>query len=114
MSAPSTQVRGERIILTRSDPDAGGVHHSIPCGWIESVDDKVVLNIDAEEAKRRWQTDNRSRALFEREHKACPARTSSTAASPEPIPTRNEPIGGLSSRSAGPRPATTHPAGPFL
>ena len=65
-------VRDERIILTRSDPEAGGVHHSIPCGWIERVDDKVVLNIDAGEAKRRWQEDNRSRALFEREHKGVP------------------------------------------
>lgn len=66
------KVRDERIVLTRSDPDAGGVHHSIPCGWIERVDDKVVLNIDGEEAKRRWQEDNRSRALFEREHKGVP------------------------------------------
>jgi hypothetical protein len=59
--------RGDRIILTKSDEGAGGIHHSVPCGWIESVDDKVVLNIDAEEARRRWQTENRSRALFERE-----------------------------------------------
>ncbi len=62
------KVRGERIILASGDQDAGGVHHSIPCGWIESVGDTVALNIDAEEAKRRWQSDNRSRALFEREH----------------------------------------------
>ena len=61
------KVRGERIVLTKSDPDAGGVHHSIPCGWIGHVDDKVVLNIDAKEAKKRWQDENRSRALFERE-----------------------------------------------
>jgi hypothetical protein len=59
--------RGDRIILTRSDEAAGGIHHSVPCGWVESVDDKVVLNIDGEEARRRWQTENRSRALFERE-----------------------------------------------
>jgi len=39
----------------------------IPCSWIERVDDKVVLNIDAGEARRRWQADNSSRALFERE-----------------------------------------------
>jgi hypothetical protein len=58
---------GDRIILTRSDEAAGGVHHSIPCAWVDRVDDKVVLNIDAEEARRRWQTENRSRALFERE-----------------------------------------------
>jgi tRNA(Ile)-lysidine synthase len=59
--------RDDRLILTRSDEAAGGVHHMIPCAWIERVDDKVVLNIDAAEARRRWQADNRSRALFERE-----------------------------------------------
>ena len=32
-----------------------------------AFDDKVVLNIEAEEARRRWQSENRSRALFERE-----------------------------------------------
>lgn len=62
--------KGDRIILTRSDRDAGGVHHSIPCGWIESVGDKVALNIDAAEAQRRWQDEHRSRALFERERGA--------------------------------------------
>lgn len=61
------KVRGERIVLARNDRDAGGLHHSIPCGWIERVDDKVVLNIDAEEAKTRWRNERRSRALFERE-----------------------------------------------
>jgi hypothetical protein len=61
------KIRGDRIILTKSDADAGGIHHSIPCGWIDSVEDKVKLNIDAEEARRRWQSEGRSRALFERE-----------------------------------------------
>jgi hypothetical protein len=59
--------RGDRIVLTRSDEASGGVHHAIPCAWIDKVEDKVVLNIEAEEARRRWQTENRSRALFERE-----------------------------------------------
>ena len=27
--------RGDSIILTRSDPSAGGIHHRIPCGWVE-------------------------------------------------------------------------------
>jgi hypothetical protein len=58
--------RGDRIILTRSDEAAGGLHHAIPCAWIERVDDKVVLNIEADDARRRWQGENRSRALFER------------------------------------------------
>ena len=60
--------RGDRIVMTRSDEAAGGIHHMIPCAWIDKVDDKVVLNIEAEEARRRWQSENRSRALFEREH----------------------------------------------
>jgi len=60
--------RGERIVLTRSDEAGGGVHHLIPCAWIASVDDKVVLNIGADEARSRWQIEDRSRALFEREN----------------------------------------------
>lgn len=59
--------RGDRIILSRGDEAAGGVHHAIPCGWVDRVDDKVVLNIPAAEARARWQTEARSRALFERE-----------------------------------------------
>ena len=59
--------RGDRIILTRSDDASGGIHHAIPCAWIDRVEDKVVLNIEAEEAQLRWQSENRSRALFERE-----------------------------------------------
>jgi hypothetical protein len=58
--------RGDRVVLTRSDEVSGGVHHVIPCAWIDRVDDKVVLNIEAEEARRRWQTEDRGRALFER------------------------------------------------
>ena len=60
-------VRGDHIILTKSDQAAGGVHHSVPCGWIEEVGDKVILNLGADEAKERWRTEGRSRALFERE-----------------------------------------------
>lgn len=57
--------RGERIILTKSDPAAGGHHHSIPCGWIETVDDKVRLNITGEQALERWRDEERSGAFFE-------------------------------------------------
>lgn len=60
-------VRGEHIVLTRKDENAGGVHHAIPCGWIERVDGKVVLSLSAAEAMERWRTEGRSRALFERE-----------------------------------------------
>ncbi len=59
--------QGDRIILTRSDAKAGGHHHSIPCGWIDSVDDKVRLNLTAEEATKRWRDEEHSRALFERD-----------------------------------------------
>jgi hypothetical protein len=59
------KVKDGRIILTKSDPNAGGHHHSIPCGWLESVDDKVRLNKSAEEAMRAWRDEETSRALFE-------------------------------------------------
>lgn len=60
-------LRGEHIVLTRSDPAADGVHHGIPAGWVAKVDNKVHLGLAAEEAKARWRTEGRSRALFERE-----------------------------------------------
>jgi hypothetical protein len=61
------KVRGDRIILAKSDPSAGGIHHSVPCSWVESVDDKVTLNKTAQEARDNWRNEERSRALFERE-----------------------------------------------
>ena len=61
------KVRDGRIVLTKSDPSAGGHHHSIPCGWLESVDDKVTLNKTAEEAMQAWRDEESNRALFERE-----------------------------------------------
>jgi len=60
-------VRGDRILLTKSDPSAGGHHHSIPCSWLDSVDDKVVLNKRAEEAMQAWRDEENNRAMFERE-----------------------------------------------
>jgi hypothetical protein len=60
------KVAGDRIILTKSDASAGGMHHSIPCGWIETVDQKVMLNRTAEQARLDWRNEERSRALFER------------------------------------------------
>jgi hypothetical protein len=62
------KVAGDRIILTKSDPESGGVHHSLSCSDIDRVDgDRVVLDCSAEEAKKRWRDESRSRALFERE-----------------------------------------------
>lgn len=62
------RVSGDRIILTKSDPESGGVHHSISCTMIDDVDDdRVTLEMKADRAKERWRDENRERALFERE-----------------------------------------------
>jgi len=58
------KVRGDRILLTKSDGDAGGHHHSIPSRWIQSVDDKVTLRKSAAEAQAHWRDEERSGALF--------------------------------------------------
>ncbi|HEY0326500.1 MAG TPA: DUF2171 domain-containing protein, partial [Allosphingosinicella sp.] len=60
------KVSDGRIVLTKSDPSAGGHHHSIPCGWLDSVDDKVILNKTAEQAMQAWRDEESNRALFER------------------------------------------------
>lgn len=62
------RVAGDRIILTKSDPDSGGSHHSLSCSDIERVEgDKVVLDCSAEQAKHRWRDESRDRALYERD-----------------------------------------------
>ena len=62
------RVAGDRLILTKSDPEAGGVHHSLSCADIDRVEgDRVILDCSAEQAKQRWRDESRSRALFERE-----------------------------------------------
>ena len=58
------KVRGDRIVLTKSDPDAGGRHHSIPSRWIISVDDKVTIAKTADEAHAHWRDEERNQALF--------------------------------------------------
>lgn len=62
------KVAGDRIILTKNDENAGGHHHSIPCSWIESVDDKLTVNKTREEAMSAWRDEENNRALFEREN----------------------------------------------
>ncbi len=57
-------MRGDRILLTKSDPDAGGRHHSIPSRWIDSVDDKVKIRKTAEDAKAHWRDEERNGAFF--------------------------------------------------
>jgi hypothetical protein len=62
------KVAGDRIILTKSDPESGGAHHSLSCSDIGRVEgDRVILDCSADDARKRWRDENRSRALFERE-----------------------------------------------
>lgn len=58
------KVRGDRILLTKNDADAGGRHHSIPSSWLVSVDDKVTLSKTADEAKSAWRDEERNQAMF--------------------------------------------------
>ena len=59
---------GDRLILTKSDPESGGSHHSLTCTMIDRIEgDKVILDQPAEQAKKQWRDENRDRALFERE-----------------------------------------------
>lgn len=61
------KVRGDRVILTKSDsPD--GRHHAISCGLIDRVeDDRVILEKKADEAREQFTSEDRNRALFERD-----------------------------------------------
>lgn len=59
------KLRGDRIILSKNDQDAGGVHHSIPSSWIQSVDaQKVMLEKTAEQAQAAWRAEREQQALF--------------------------------------------------
>jgi hypothetical protein len=56
---------GDRIILTKSDTDAGGEHHSIPSRWIASVvGQTVTLEKTADQAKDEWRVEKERQALF--------------------------------------------------
>jgi hypothetical protein len=78
------KLRGDRIILTKNDADAGGVHHSIPSSWIKSVDaTKVTLEKTADEAQTAWRTEREQNALFgdreqERSWRSDDSRTDAT------------------------------------
>ena len=62
------RVAGDRIILTRSDPQSGGVHHSLSCADLDRVDgDRIILECSSDKARERWRDEDRERALFERE-----------------------------------------------
>lgn len=63
-------VRGDRILLTKSDKDAGGHHHSIPSSWINKVDEKVHVRKTAAEAKQAWRDEEQNQGLFGRDRNA--------------------------------------------
>ena len=55
------KVKGDRIILTRTDPDAGGHHHSIPSIWLQSADGgRITISKTAAEAKQAWRDEDRN------------------------------------------------------
>jgi hypothetical protein len=56
-------VRGDRIILTKDDSEDGR-HHSISCSMVDRVDDRVILDQPAAEAKRRFMEDDRRSGFF--------------------------------------------------
>ena len=58
------KVRGDRIILTKSDASSEGHHHSIPSLWIDEVDDKVKLIKSSAEARDQWRDEDRRQAMF--------------------------------------------------
>ena len=58
-------VKGDRIVLTRSDSDDNR-HHAIDCSMIQSIEgDQVRLDVPAEEAKSRFKG-SRGRSFFGR------------------------------------------------
>jgi hypothetical protein len=45
----------DKIVLTKSDPKAGGEHHVIPVDWVDHVDAHVHLNKSSKDAMAQWQ-----------------------------------------------------------
>ncbi len=45
----------DKIVLTKSDPQAGGQHHVIPTTLVQNVDDKVHLAKPARQVLLEWQ-----------------------------------------------------------
>jgi hypothetical protein len=83
------KLRGDRIILTKSDQDSGGVHHSIPSSWIRSVDaSKVTLEKTAEQAQHAWRAERENQAMFggrdQRREWDSESATRGAAATPQP------------------------------
>src|SRR3546814_8902967 len=57
------KVAGDRIILTKSDPDSHGTHHSMPSRWLDRVEDKVILEKTANEAHEEWRNVERRKSM---------------------------------------------------
>jgi hypothetical protein len=50
-------VEGQRIKLTKNDPQAKGQHHYIPSDWVDSVEgNEVKLRRSASDACSNWQS----------------------------------------------------------
>lgn len=62
------KVRGDRIVLTKSDSDDGR-HHLINCSMVDTIEgDTVKLSVPTEEAKAKAASDsNRDSAFFDRD-----------------------------------------------
>ena len=58
------KVRGDRILLTKNDKDAGGHHHSIPSRWISDVGDKVKISKPADDAQQAWRDEEGNQAAY--------------------------------------------------
>lgn len=55
------KVVGDRIILARNDPEAGGEHHWIPSRWIDTVEGETVkLEKTAAQAHDEWRNAERN------------------------------------------------------
>jgi hypothetical protein len=60
ISAPVDKVRGEKVILTKNDPEAGGVHRSFTASLLERVEDGKVYLSGSKDTIRSRLTEERS------------------------------------------------------
>jgi hypothetical protein len=47
----------DRIKLAKHDPKSGGRHHFIPVGWVDHVNEHVLLNKSSRDAMDQWQAE---------------------------------------------------------
>ena len=47
-------LKGTDIELAKLDLTGGGRHHIVPLDWVETVDDKVRLNLTRDQTLERW------------------------------------------------------------